>query len=174
MRETAGFVRLIRGIPFATASGSGPQGRSGGDVMPRRLCWILTAALLAAAVLSLDAPVSADQVPEASKAIPAGSGLFSTYCAVCHGSDAKGTGPLAASLKRRPADLTVMAQNNKGTYDRDLVRRIIDGKNPVKGHGGGDMPVWGDAFERSADAGPRAVQDRLDALVEYLATVQVK
>ena len=55
-----------------------------------------------------------------------------------------------------------------------MVRRIIDGKNPVKGHGGGDMPVWGDAFERSVDAGPQAVQERLDALVDYLATLQVK
>ena len=31
------------------------------------------------------------------------------------------------------------------------------------------MPVWGDAFERSQDAGPQAVKERIDALVEYLA-----
>jgi mono/diheme cytochrome c family protein len=140
--------------------------------MPRRLCCTLVA--LVAVVLFWQPNVSADQAPAASKAVPAGSGLFSTYCAVCHGTDAKGTGPLAESLKRRPADLTMMAKNNKGTYDRDLVRRIIDGKNPVKGHGGGDMPVWGDAFARSVDAGPQAVQDRVDALVEYLATLQAK
>ena len=141
--------------------------------MPRRLFWTFTA-LIAAAVLPWAVPVSADQTPVGSKAIPAGSGLYSTYCAVCHGPDAKGSGPLADSLKRRPADLTLLARNNKGSYDRDMVRRIIDGKNPVKGHGGGDMPVWGDAFERSVDAGPQAVQERLDALVDYLATLQVK
>ena len=112
--------------------------------------------------------------PPAARPFRAGSGLYSTYCAVCHGPDAKGSGPLAESLKRRPADLTMLARNNKGSYDRDMVRRIIDGKNPVKGHGGGDMPVWGDAFERSVDAGPQAVQERLDAIVEYLATLQVK
>jgi hypothetical protein len=67
-----------------------------------------------------------------------------------------------------------MASNNKGVYDRGLVRRIIDGRNPVKGHGGGDMPVWGDAFERSADAGPQAVEALLESLVEYLATLQVR
>ncbi len=44
----------------------------------------------------------------------------------------------------------------------------------MKGHGGGDMPVWGDAFERSADAGPQAVKDRVDALVEYLNTLQAR
>lgn len=141
--------------------------------MPRRLFWTL-AALALAALLPWAVPVSADQTPAGNKAIPAGSGLYSTYCAVCHGTDAKGTGPLADSLKRRPADLTGLAKRNGGTYDRDLVLRIIDGRNPAKGHGGGDMPVWGDAFERSADAGPQAVKDRLDALVEYLASIQAK
>ena len=140
--------------------------------MPRRLLWTLFA--LAAALLPWAVPVSAGQSPGDSRAVPAGSGLYSTYCAVCHGTDAKGTGPLAESLKRRPADLTMIARNNKGAYDRDLVRRIIDGRNPVKGHGGGDMPVWGDAFERSVDAGPQAVQARLESLVDYLATLQAR
>ena len=140
--------------------------------MPRRFLWTLLA--LVAAVLPWAVPVSAGQLSGESRAVPAGSGLYSNYCAVCHGTDAKGTGPLAESLKRRPADLTMIARNNKGAYDRDMVRRIIDGRNPVKGHGGGDMPVWGDAFERSADAGPLAVQARLDSLVEYLATVQAR
>jgi len=26
---------------------------------------------------------------------------------------------------------------------------IIDGRHPVPGHGGPDMPVWGDAFKRA-------------------------
>jgi mono/diheme cytochrome c family protein len=139
--------------------------------MPRRLLCTLTV-LAFAAGLPWAVPVSADQAP--TQSIPSGSGLFSTYCAVCHGTDARGTGPLAESLKRRPADLTALAKRNGGAFDRDLVRRIVDGRNPVKGHGGGDMPVWGDAFERSVDAGPQAVGDRLDALVEYLSTIQAK
>lgn len=141
--------------------------------MPRRFSWTLTAFAVAALALPWVVPVSARQ-PEATRSIPAGSGLFSTYCVVCHGADAKGAGPLADSLKRRPADLTLLAKNNGGQYPRDLVARIIDGRNPVKGHGGGDMPVWGDAFERSVDAGPQAVTDRIAALVEYLATVQAR
>lgn len=141
--------------------------------MPRRFSWTLTACAVAALALPRVVPVSAGQ-PAAARSIPAGSGLFSTYCVVCHGADARGTGPLADSLKRRPADLTLLAKNNGGQYPRDMVARIIDGRNPVKGHGGGDMPVWGDAFERSVDAGPQAVQDRITALVEYLATVQAR
>ena len=139
--------------------------------MPRRLLWTLLA--LVAVTLPRAIPVSA-QSPGESRPLPAGSGLYANYCAVCHGTDARGTGPLAESLKRRPANLTMIASNNKGVYDRDLVRRIIDGRNPVKGHGGGDMPVWGDAFERSADAGPQAVEARLESLVEYLATLQAR
>ena len=68
----------------------------------------------------------------------------------------------------------MIASRNGGTYDKDLVKRIIDGKNPVKGHGGGDMPVWGDAFERSADAGPQMVSARIEALADYIATLQAK
>jgi mono/diheme cytochrome c family protein len=125
-------------------------------------------------VLPAAVPASARQTPAGAKMVPAGSGLFSTYCVVCHGADARGTGPLADSLKRRPADLTVLAKSNGGTYPTELVARIIDGRNPVRGHGGGDMPVWGDAFARSRDAGPEAVKDRIDALVAYLETLQQK
>jgi len=142
--------------------------------MPRRLSWTLTVLAVAALALPWVVPVGATQLPEGAKAIPAGSGLFSTYCVVCHGNDAKGTGPLADSLKRKPADLTMLAKNNGGTFPRDMVARIIDGRDPVKGHGGGDMPVWGDAFERSVEAGPQAVKDRIEALADYLATMQVK
>jgi mono/diheme cytochrome c family protein len=142
--------------------------------MPRRLYWTLTALAVAAITLPWVVPVSATQQPAAAKSIPAGSGLFSTYCVVCHGADGKGTGPLADSLKRRPSDLTLLAKNNGGTYPREMVAKIIDGREGVKGHGGGDMPVWGDAFARSADAGPQAVKDRIDALVEYLSQMQAK
>lgn len=142
--------------------------------MSRRLISSLTALAVAAITLPWVVPVSATQQPAGNKSVPAGSGLFSTYCVVCHGADGKGSGPLAESLKRRPADLTALAKTNGGTYPRDMVAKIIDGREGVKGHGGGDMPVWGDAFERSQDAGPQAVKERIEALVEYLSTIQAK
>ena len=37
---------------------------------------------------------------------------FREYCASCHGMDAKGDGPVAASLKKKPADLTMLSKNN--------------------------------------------------------------
>ena len=42
--------------------------------------------------------------------------LFQAYCATCHGREAKGGGPMAASLKTPPADLTTIAKRNKGTF----------------------------------------------------------
>jgi mono/diheme cytochrome c family protein len=136
--------------------------------------WLFVGAgILVAAVLLGSTPVSATQPQAGSRVIAAGSGLFTTYCVVCHGSDARGSGPLADSLKRRPSDLTALAKNNKGTYPRDLVARIIDGRDPVRGHGGGDMPVWGDAFTRAGGT-PEGVKDRITALVDYLESVQAK
>ena len=142
--------------------------------MSRRLLSSLTALAVAALTLPWVVPVSARQQPAGNKSIPAGSGLFSTYCIVCHGADARGTGPLASSLKKRPADLTALARTNSGIFPSEMVAKVIDGRVAVKGHGGGDMPVWGDAFERSQDAGPQAVKERIDALVEYLAGIQAK
>ena len=51
----------------------------------------------------------------------------------------------------------------------------MDGRDPVKGHGGPDMPVWGDAF-KSADEGysEQKAAQRIEALVAYLAEIQQK
>jgi hypothetical protein len=54
-----------------------------------------------------------------------------------------------------------------------MVARIIDGRKPLSGHGGGDMPVWGDAFGRSVD-GPDTTPDKIAALVDYLESIQQK
>jgi mono/diheme cytochrome c family protein len=102
-----------------------------------------------------------------------GAGQFRVYCAVCHGESATGNGPLAESMRVKPSDLTVIARNNKGTFPFDMVYRIIDGRNPVKGHGGPDMPIWGDAFARSAhDSSPDAVRVRIEALTRYIEKLQ--
>jgi len=40
------------------------------------------------------------------EAVEMGRQLFQTYCIVCHGPMAKGTGPVAKKLKSRPYDIT--------------------------------------------------------------------
>jgi len=104
-----------------------------------------------------------------------GGDVFRTYCAVCHGTSGKGDGPLAASLRKPPADLTLFTKNNEGTFPRELVAKIIDGREPVPGHGGGDMPVWGDAFSRSLeDSDPESVKQKIRSVVDHLESLQQK
>jgi mono/diheme cytochrome c family protein len=126
--------------------------------------------LAALALLAHGARAAADNgVPAAA----AGSVAFRTHCVVCHGANAKGDGPLADSLRVRPADLTLIARRNEGRYPAETVRRIIDGRSPLKGHGGPEMPVWGDAFLSPADAYSEAkVAEKIASLVEYLRSIQ--
>jgi len=105
--------------------------------------------------------------------VETGSALFRSYCASCHGADAKGDGPLAGNLRVAPSDLTRLANRNHGKFDAEKVRRAIDGRGPKEIHGGSDMPVWGDAFKRAGEGFSEAkVKERIDALVEHLSTLQ--
>jgi mono/diheme cytochrome c family protein len=131
----------------------------------------------ATGILVALAGLAAAQTTRTSESVVAGTdgaALFRTYCATCHGVGAKGDGPLSSSLRTVPPDLTRLARRNDGKFDPDKVHRIIDGRIPVKGHGGEDMPVWGDAFKRSAEGySEKAVRERIDALVEFLRGLQV-
>jgi mono/diheme cytochrome c family protein len=125
--------------------------------------------------LSLAGVLLAGRADAQTTSAATGDYLYRTYCAACHGTNAKGDGPLADSMRRRPADLTEIAKRNKGVFAADEVFRIIDGRSPVKGHGGPDMPVWGDVFTRSVDGGdPAVVGARIKALVAYLESIQAK
>jgi mono/diheme cytochrome c family protein len=104
-----------------------------------------------------------------------GSDVFRTYCVVCHGTSAKGDGPLASSMRKPPPDLTQFTKQHQGKFPRDLVGKIIDGREPVTGHGGPDMPVWGDAFSQSLEnSDPESLKQKIQALVDYIESVQQK
>lgn len=139
-----------------------------------RMTWAAVVVLVATVVVwAAPTAASAQQTAEAILSGTSGDALFKTYCASCHGKSAKGDGPLADSLRFRPPDLTLIAKRNKGKFDAEKVYSIVDGRQPVKGHGGTDMPVWGDAFKRSVDSySEKAVKARIDALVEYLKSIQ--
>lgn len=125
--------------------------------------------------LSLAGVLLAGRADAQSTSAATGDYLFRTYCAACHGTSAKGDGPLAESMRRRPANLTEIGKRNKGAFPADEVFKTIDGRTPVKGHGGPDMPVWGDVFSKSSDGGdPAIVAARIKALVAYLESIQAK
>lgn len=133
-------------------------------------------ALALAVTLGTQSTVTAQEPAAVPRSlVVAGANNFAQYCVACHGKDAKGTGALAATLKPKPADLTGLTARSGGTFPREMVFQVIDGSKKVKGHGGGDMPQWGEAFLASAGAGDAdAVKRRIEALVEYLATLQGK
>lgn len=133
--------------------------------MPRMVCAVL---LIAAGTAAL-----AGAAPSRIVTVEDGAELFRSYCASCHGVAAKGDGPLAANLRIAPADLSRLARRNHGKFDAEKVRQAIDGRGRKEIHGGSDMPVWGDAFKRAGEGYSEAkVKDRIDALVDHLASLQ--
>lgn len=99
-------------------------------------------ALWAVAALSLT--VAACMVPVAEP-IPTGAEDFATYCAVCHGDDGKGTGPMVATLSSRPADLTKLARRNGGAFPATRVMSKIWGYTDARASD--VMPNFGPLLE---------------------------
>ncbi|MEY4094066.1 MAG: hypothetical protein RLZZ53_1265 [Acidobacteriota bacterium] len=132
-------------------------------------------ALIAMAAMFLLTTLTAPAAAQEYKQVTPGAEVFRTYCASCHGTAARGDGPLASAMTRKPANLTEIAQRNGGTFPSELVFKTIDGRQPVRGHGGPDMPVWGDAFSRSREAGEaERVKAVIQSLVSYLDSIQVR
>jgi mono/diheme cytochrome c family protein len=103
---------------------------------------------------------------------PDGRELFRTYCASCHGAAGAGNGPVAASMRRTPPDITGIALANGGVFPTDRMRRIIDGRD-IEAHGDRDMPVWGDAFKAvRGGRSEESVRERLASILQYLISIQ--
>ena len=102
-----------------------------------------------------------------------GAGVFRAYCASCHGTSAEGDGEIARYLKVTPADLTRIAEREGGDFPYEQVVKIIDGRQGVKGHGRGEMPVWGDAFAvTSGGRSEEQIQEKIRQLAHYLWSIQ--
>ena len=142
--------------------------------MKRRIRMRASTAALAPLVLLLVASVAGqEKTSDKPLAVERGANAYRVHCAVCHGTTGAGDGPLAGRLRFTPPDLTRLATRNKGKFDSEMVLRIIDGRRPVKGHGGPEMPIWGDAFLDSREGySPEAVREKISELVDYLATLQ--
>jgi nucleotide-binding universal stress UspA family protein/mono/diheme cytochrome c family protein len=166
--------RVVRTADCPVLTVRGPsEGEAGGR---KTLAGAFAATVLAAGLL-LTPGVAAAQTdaPATARQTIAGGEVYRTYCASCHGTAARGDGPLATSMVRKPPDLTEIAKRNGGLFPTELVFRTIDGKNPIRGHGGPDMPVWGDAFARSRDGGdPEKVKRLIQSLVDFLESIQAR
>jgi mono/diheme cytochrome c family protein len=110
---------------------------------------------------------------------PPGRGTYMRDCAVCHGKDAKGDGPYASMLTKKPSDLTQIAKANNGVFPAPRIARIIDGREEVAAHGTRDMPIWGERFGAASRAAgsnvaPSVARQRIQLLLQYLNSIQEK
>ena len=134
-----------------------------------RLCLAFLAALCIAP------PASAQTAEE--KLAAAGREEYLQYCASCHGIDGKGNGPIAGDLRVAPADLRQISSRHGGVFPQPMVAEFIDGRRRVRSHGPGNMPVRGHRFDREVPTSPTgdiAVRGRVELLIEYLRSIQVK
>lgn len=76
----------------------------------------------------------------------AGTEVFQNLCATCHGTAAKGDGPMTKVMTIRAPDLTTLSARNGGVFPMFRVVRQIDGRDPLLAHGG-EMPLFGGLFE---------------------------
>ena len=117
------------------------------------------------------------QAPANAQGAGVGEELFQHYCAACHGEDARGKGPMAEILLKKPANLRRLTALNGGVFPVTRVVFRIDGRDPLVGHGS-MMPVYGDVFDGEdtpikAETGQPIMTSRLIVdVVEYLQGLQ--
>jgi mono/diheme cytochrome c family protein len=131
--------------------------------------------------LMLMIPVLALAACVEKEKVPSGAEDFATFCSACHGLGGKGDGDAAATLDRKPADLTRLSARNGGVFPGTRVMAKIWGYTGVKpGHvaDGSPMPQFGPLLQGDlvpydggdGIASPTPV--RLVQIAEYLKTLQ--
>lgn len=135
----------------------------------------MTATLVAFAFVAVTDPTRAETVD-------VGAREYEQNCAVCHGLEGGGNGPLAVMLNRPVTSLQSLQEKNGGVFPAQRLYEIIDGRQEVVAHGPRTMPVWGDIYNAeapgqlgdlfgSADA-EAYVRGRILSLIGHISTFQ--
>ena len=91
------------------------------------LAMLLTLAIAQQAATAPSTP-TVKHVPINRAPVNSGKDMFNSYCAVCHGTDAKGAGPAASAMKTNPVDLTALAKKSGGKYPASHVAAVLRGQ----------------------------------------------
>ena len=106
-----------------------------------------------------------------------GGEIYREHCAVCHGIDATGKGPMAGVLVIKPANLKRLQSGNKGIFPTERVVKRIDGRDALVSHGS-PMPVYGHFFEghdvaiKTPSGQPVLTSKPIADLLKYLKSLQ--
>ena len=137
--------------------------------MSRMMTFAAAGAVLAGLAACTDAETS---MPTASD----GAAFFAENCTSCHGTGGKGDGPAAASLPKRPSDLTRLSRNNGGTFPTARALSYIWG-DPGQAHLARVMPQFGGAMAEDlvpveVDGVLTPTPRALAGLLAYLESIQ--
>jgi mono/diheme cytochrome c family protein len=132
--------------------------------------------LLSVIAIGLSVMPAGTGLAQDRKSIIEGRREYLQYCAVCHGKDGDGKGPMARHLGIHPADLTQIRKNNGGEFPFWRMYQIIDGREDVQEKGSRVMPVWGAEFQKEAGSEDPEVEslikERILRLVYYVQSIQ--
>lgn len=151
-----------------------PAGRSGvhGPDTDRRDAASVFAVTALLVLLSMLAPdrALAEQV--------VGGEEFMAQCAACHGTSARGDGPVTEYLGINPGDLTKLTTKSNGEFPFVKIFHIVDGRQEVGAHGTRTMPVWGKRYLMEAGdsygsfGAEQVIRGRILDIVYYLQQIQ--
>ena len=109
-------------------------------------------------------------VPSSSP--PSGAELYKQHCAVCHGNDLKGVGPVPEPY-RVPPDLTTLARRHGGKFPDAYVADVLRSGVLLPEHGPAQMPTWGADFREIDGLDANQVKLRIVNLTNYIKSQQV-
>lgn len=131
---------------------------------------VMSAFVIAMAIF----PSPSNAGPENKSPAPdvSGEAEFLQYCALCHGADGRGLGPLTDddTMKKSVADLTLIAKRNGGVFPFSKVADTIRDGRSVPGHTPSRMMAWGKIL--SADSDPVRAKAIILEVTRYVEGLQ--
>jgi mono/diheme cytochrome c family protein len=104
---------------------------------------------------------------------PSGAELYRRDCAVCHGNDLRGGGPVPSPY-RVPPDVTTLARRHGGKFPRSYVSDVLQNGIAMPAHGPAEMPIWGAEFRLGNQLNDTQLALRIAALTHYIESHQRK
>ena len=142
--------------------------------MLKHLLVTTMAVLVAAGMCYADQTTTKVTIPVDRTQATNGKQMYTNYCAPCHGTDARGRGPVASALKSPPADLTLLTKLNHGKFPDTHIVAVLEIGADTPAHGSAEMPVWGPILGKMNVSNPQDRLLRISNLSRYLESIQAK